>query len=44
MDIGNIVYHVLNRRVGRMTLFEKNEDYAAFEKALTVAEKSIGSG
>lgn len=31
---GGIVYHVLNRAVGRMTLFEKDEDYLAFEKVL----------
>jgi putative transposase len=28
------VYHVLNRAVGRATLFEKSSDYAAFEKVL----------
>ena len=27
---GNFVYHVLNRAVGRSTLFEKEADYAAF--------------
>jgi putative transposase len=31
---GGIVYHVLNRAVGRMRLFEKEEDYAAFEHVL----------
>ena len=29
-----IVYHVLNRRVMRLTLFEKDEDYLAFESVL----------
>ncbi len=28
------VYHVLNRGVGRMTLFEDDDDYAAFERAM----------
>ena len=31
---GGIVYHVFNRAVGRMTLFEKDDDYAAFERTL----------
>ena len=31
------VYHVLNRAVGRATLFDKPADYAAFEKVLCQA-------
>ncbi len=31
---GGIVYHVLNRAVGRKTLFRKDGDYLAFEKVL----------
>jgi putative transposase len=31
---GGYVYHVLNRGVGRMTLFDKDADYEAFEKVL----------
>jgi len=31
---GELAYHVLNRRVGRLALFEKPADYAAFEKIL----------
>ena len=31
---GGVVYHVLNRAVGRGTLFEDEGDYAAFEKVL----------
>ncbi len=31
---GGIVYHVLNRGVGRRTLFDKDGDYLAFEKVL----------
>lgn len=34
---GGIVYHVLNRRVGRLPLFEKPSDYAAFEHILREA-------
>ena len=32
MATGGLVYHVLNRRVGRLPLFESPTDYAAFEK------------
>src|SRR5881398_558378 len=31
-------YHVLNRAVGRATLFHKDADYAAFEKVLRQAK------
>ncbi|MBA5871699.1 MAG: hypothetical protein GDA68_17145 [Nitrospira sp. CR2.1] len=34
---GELAYHVLNRRVGRLPLFEKPADYAAFEKILAEA-------
>jgi putative transposase len=34
---GGLAYHVLNRRVGRLPLFEKPQDYAAFEKILQEA-------
>ena len=36
-DVGGIVYHVLNRRVGRSRLFFKPPDYAAFEQVLAAA-------
>ena len=45
MDVGGIAYHVLNRRVARMTIFETGEDYAAFGKVLDEAyqpEKGMG--
>ncbi len=29
---GDLAYHVLNRRVGRLPLFENPADYAAFEE------------
>lgn len=34
---GGLAYHVLNRRVGRLPLFEKPADYAAFEMILQAA-------
>jgi hypothetical protein len=34
---GGYVYHVLNRANARLTLFEKDGDYAAFEKVLAQA-------
>src|SRR5271165_4419168 len=35
---GGLVYHVLNRGVGRITLFEKDGDFLAFER---VVEESL---
>jgi len=35
--VGGIVYHVLNRRVLRLRLFEDNYDYLAFERVLAEA-------
>jgi putative transposase len=34
---GDLAYHVLNRRVGRLPLFDTPADYAAFEKILAEA-------
>ncbi len=39
---GGIVYHVLNRRVGRQPLFQKPSDYSAFESVLREAYDSSG--
>ena len=39
---GGIAYHVLNRRVGRLELFEKPSDYSAFEKILAEAYQRTG--
>jgi putative transposase len=36
------VYHVLNRAVGRATLFRKSPDYAAFEEVLRQAWERLG--
>jgi len=34
VSTGGIVFHVINRRVGRQRIFEDEADYAAFEKAI----------
>src|SRR5207244_3632564 len=34
---GGLVYHVLNRAVARLPLFQKDGDYAAFERVLAEA-------
>ena len=39
---GGIAYHVLNRRVGRLPLFEKRADYVAFETILQQAWERTG--
>ena len=38
---GGLVYHALNRAVARLPLFEKEADYAAFERVLVEARRSI---
>src|SRR3990167_7923934 len=42
LSTGGLAYHVLNRRVGRLPLFEKPADYAAFEKILHEAHRRTG--
>jgi putative transposase len=39
--MGGYVYHVLNRAVGRGTLFRKDSDYAAFERVLEEAREQV---
>ena len=34
---GGLVDHILNRGVARLALFQKDEDYAAFERVMTEA-------
>lgn len=41
IDRGGTVYHVLNRRAGRLRLFEKDADYAAFETVLNEAHAKL---
>ena len=38
---GGYVYHALNRAVGRSTIFEKVDDYAAFEAVLEEAREQV---
>ena len=42
LSTGGIAYHVLNRRVGRLELFEKPTDYFSFEKNLAEAHDRTG--
>lgn len=39
---GDLAYHVLNRRVGRLPLFESPQDYAAFEQILAEVHEQTG--
>lgn len=39
---GDLAYHILNRRVGRLPLFESPQDYAAFEQILAEAHEQTG--
>ena len=39
---GGVVYHVLNRAVGRNRIFDDEGDYLAFEKVLLQAHERIG--
>lgn len=39
---GGIAYHVLNRRVGRLPLFQKAKDYKTFEQILQEAYQQTG--
>lgn len=41
VDAGGLAYHVLNRGNGRMTIFEDDEDYAAFERVLAEAVERV---
>jgi len=38
IDVGNEIYHVLNRANARLTIFEKDNDYQAFETILEEAK------
>jgi putative transposase len=40
---GGLVYHVLNRANARMTIFENEQDYAAFEQVLEEAVERTGT-
>lgn len=38
---GNIIYHAINRANGRMTIFEKDADYEAFERVIEEAKEKF---
>ncbi|MFA7236715.1 MAG: transposase [Phycisphaeraceae bacterium] len=42
IDAGGYVYHVINRANGRMTMFEDDADYAAFERIVWQAQQRTG--
>ncbi len=39
-DDGGLIYHVLNRANARMTIFENDDDYEAFERVLLEVERN----
>jgi putative transposase len=42
VDIANQIYHVINRANGRLTMFNKKEDYQLFEQLLLEAKEMTG--
>jgi len=40
---GGVIHHVLNRGVGKMTLFRSRKDYEAFQRCLAVTQESVPS-
>ena len=42
LAMGGLAYHILNRRAGRLPLFEKGGDYASFEDILKEAHSRTG--
>ena len=38
---GGLIYHVLNRAVGRITLFRRDKDYEVFERTLAEARERV---
>jgi len=41
VDIGNIVYHILNRANARLSIFHNKEDYRLFESILEEAQEKF---
>lgn len=41
IDIGGVLYHVLNRANARVPIFEQDSDYAAFEQVLAEAKERV---
>ena len=42
VDVGNLVYHVINRANGRIQIFHKDKDYLLFESVLAEAKELNG--
>jgi putative transposase len=42
IDVGDIVYHAINRANARMKIFDTEEDYLLFEKVLEEAKEKFG--
>lgn len=42
VDVGNEIYHVINRANGRMQIFNKPEDYRVFENIIEEAKELTG--
>ncbi len=42
IDIGNEIFHVINRANGRLKIFNKDSDYRLFEEILTDTKELIG--
>jgi len=42
VDLGDYVYHVINRAIGRLKIFESEKDYLLFEEALADAKEETG--
>ena len=43
ITLGGYAYHVLNRANGRLRIFRKDGDFAAFEAILQVVQKKMDS-
>lgn len=42
VDVGDVPYHVLNRAVGKMTIFDTSKDYQTFIEILADAKEETG--
>jgi putative transposase len=40
-SLGGLAYHVLNRGAGKQKLFHKDEDYAAFLRAMDATQERL---
>ncbi|MFA4975858.1 MAG: transposase [Candidatus Paceibacterota bacterium] len=41
IDVGDVIYHVINRANARMQIFNKDEDYILFEKVIEEAKEKF---